>query len=133
VAVVCLFAVHLTGSRRQQLLQGPKTVLDLVALPPCPYESWPTDGRVETHHIELIFPNRIDYDERHRAICCPGSPEPRIAHFKDLLTGPPRSIVVLLQVLRFDLPPFGQPKDIGTFSFDKEGPLVHRAVMAHEL
>jgi hypothetical protein len=40
---------------------------------------------------------------------------------------------MLLQVLPFDLPPIGQLKDIGTFSFDEEGPLMHRDEMAHEL
>src|SRR5947208_17004956 len=100
--------MHLTGSRRQQVLQGPKTVLDRVAPLPCPYESWPTDGRVETHHIELIFPSRIDQDERHHAIGCTGGPEPRIAHFRDLLAVPPRPIAVPLQVVALELSSIGQ-------------------------
>ena len=36
VAIVRLFAVYLTGAGRQQVLQGPKTVLDPAATLPCP-------------------------------------------------------------------------------------------------
>src|SRR5437762_14270777 len=103
VAVVRIYVVHLTGPGRQQVFQGPKTVLDPVAPLPCPYEAWPADGRVETHHIELIFPSRIDHDERHHAIGCTGGPEPRIAHFRDLLAVPPRPLAVLLQVVALTL------------------------------
>src|ERR671915_1862240 len=44
VAVVRLFAVHLTGAGRQQVLQGPKTVLDPPATLPRPYEPGRTDS-----------------------------------------------------------------------------------------
>ena len=38
--------VHLTGSGRQQVLQGPKAVLKPVAPLPCTYEPWRTDSDV---------------------------------------------------------------------------------------
>src|SRR6266566_2383185 len=50
MAVVSILAVHLTSVGRQQLLQGPKTVLDPVAPLPCPDEPWPADRGVEAHH-----------------------------------------------------------------------------------
>ena len=43
MAVVGIFVVHLAGPSRQQVLQGPKTVLDPVAPLPCPQKprrSW---------------------------------------------------------------------------------------------
>src|SRR5713101_4729172 len=107
MAVVGLFAVHLAGAGGQQVLQRPKAVLDPVASLPCPYESWPADGRVETHHVELLLPGLTDHDERHRAIRRTGRPQPRIAHPRHLLAIPPRPIAVLLQVLALDLPPIG--------------------------
>src|SRR5262245_59953452 len=125
--------MRLTGPSRQQVLQGAKTVLDPVAPLPRPDEPRPADSRVETHHIELLLPGLTDYDEGNGAIRRTGGSQPRIALFRDLLAVPPRPIAVLLQVLPFDLPPIGQLKDIGTFSLDEEGPLVHRGDMAHEL
>jgi len=80
MAVVRLLAVHLTGPGRQQVLQGPKTVLDPVAPLPCPDESWPADGSLQTHHVELLLPGFTDHDERHRAIRRTGGSQPRIAH-----------------------------------------------------
>jgi hypothetical protein len=41
VAVVGIFVLHLMGTGRQKVLQGPKTVLDQVAPLPRPYEPWP--------------------------------------------------------------------------------------------
>ena len=38
MAAVGIFAVHLAGSRCQQVLQGPKTMFDPVAPLPCPDE-----------------------------------------------------------------------------------------------
>src|SRR2546426_4487663 len=121
MAVVSLFIMHLAGPGRQQVLQGPKTVFDPPAALPCPYEPWPADGRVETHHIELLLPGLTDYDERHCAIRRTGSTQPRIAHPRDLLTVPPRPIALLLQVLPLDLASVGQLKDIRAFSFHEEG------------
>src|SRR5687767_4975988 len=68
VAVVRTFAVHLTGSRRQQVLQGPKTVLDPVAPLPGSYEPLPAYCRVQTHHIELILLGLVNHDEDHGTI-----------------------------------------------------------------
>jgi hypothetical protein len=105
VTVVRLFGVHLTGSCRQQVLQGPKTVLDPVAPLPCLYELWSADGRVETHHIELLLPGLTDHDDRHRAIRRTGGPQPRIAHAGDLRAVTPGPRALLLQVTPLDLAP----------------------------
>src|SRR5688572_23611159 len=107
MAVVGIFAVHLTGPSRQQVFQGPKAVLNPVAPLPCPYESWSTNGRIGTHHVELLLPGLTDHDERHGAIRRARSPQPRIAHPRHLLAIPPRPLAVLLQVVAFDLPPIG--------------------------
>src|SRR5438309_276635 len=97
MAVVGILALHLTGPSRQQMLQGPKTILDPVAPLPCSYQPWPADGRVETHHVELLLPGLTDHDKGHGAIRRTGRSQPRIAHPWHLLTRPPRPLAVLLQ------------------------------------
>src|SRR5881628_1750522 len=103
MAVVRILAVHLAGPRRQQVLQSPKTVLDPPATLPRPYEPRPADGRVETHHVELLLPGFTDHDDRHRAIRRTGGPQTRIAHAGDLRAVTPGPIALLLQVLPLDL------------------------------
>src|SRR5215467_15545897 len=76
--IVRIFTVHLASPSRQQVLQGAKTVLDPVAPLPRPNESWAADGRVETHHVELLLPGFADHDDRHRPIRRTGRPQPRI-------------------------------------------------------
>src|SRR5215831_2192918 len=115
------------------MLQGPKTVLDPVAPLPGPDEPWPTDGRIETHHVELLLSGLTDDDDRHRTIRRTGRTQPRIAHPRHLLARPPRPPAVLLQVLPLDLTPIGQCEDIGTLPFHKECALMRGGHMAHEL
>src|SRR5438552_689118 len=124
MAVVGILALHLTGPSRQQMLQGPKTILDPVAPLPCSYQPWPADGRVETHHVELLLPGLTDHDKGHGAIRRTGRSQPRIAHPWHLRTRPPRPLAVLLQVMALDLPPIGQVEDIATLPFHKERPMV---------
>src|SRR5262245_45592838 len=133
MAVVGTLALHLTGSRRQQVLQGPKTMLDPVTPLPCPYQPWPADGRVETHHVELLLPGFTDHNERYRAIRRAGGLQPRIAHPRHLLAIPPQPIAVLLYVMPLDLPPIGQVEDIATLPFHEKCALVPRGHVAHEL
>src|SRR6266446_2349496 len=107
MAVVRLFAVHLTGSGRQQVLQGPKTIRDPVTPLPRPYEPRPAHGGFETHHVELILPVLNDHDERDRAIRRTGGPQPRIAHAGNLRAVTPGPLALLLQVTPLDLAPVG--------------------------
>src|SRR5215471_706993 len=99
--------MHLTGPGRQQMLQGPKAVLNPVPPLPGPDEPWPADGRGETHDVELLLLALTDHDEGHGAIRRTGGPQPRIAHPRHLLAVPPRPIAVLLHVVALDLPPIG--------------------------
>src|SRR5215813_11182500 len=131
--IVRIFTVHLASPSRQQVLQGPKTVLDPGAPLPRPNESWAADGRVETHHIELLFTRLLDYDERDRAIRRTGGPQPRIAYPRHLLARLPGPLAVLLQVMPLDLPPIGQCEGVGTLPFHEERALMDRRDMAHEL
>src|SRR5438876_12201038 len=117
MAVVGLLALHLTGPSRQQVLQGAKTVLDPGAPLPRPDEPRPADGRVETHHVELLLPGLTDHDEGHGAIRRTGRPQPRITYPRHLLTTPPRPITALLHIVTLDLPPIGQCEGIGTLPF----------------
>jgi hypothetical protein len=55
MAIVRIYAVHLAGASRQQVLEGPETMLNPMATPPRLDEPWPTDGHVETHHVELFI------------------------------------------------------------------------------
>src|SRR5215813_6043164 len=80
MAVVGILAVHLTGTCRQQVLQGPKTVLDPVVPLPGPDELRPADSSVETHHVALLLPGLLNHDEGHGGIRRTGGPQPRIAH-----------------------------------------------------
>src|SRR5262249_62412960 len=114
MAIVRILTLHLTGAGRQQVLQGPKAVLNPVAPLPGPDASWPADGRVETHHVELLLPGFADHDERHGPICRTGGPQPRIAHAGDLWALTPGPRAILLQVVALDLPPIGQLEAIGT-------------------
>src|SRR5262245_31473842 len=133
MAVVCLFAMYLTGTGRQQVLEGPKAVLDPVAPLPRPDEPRSADGRGKTHHVALLLPGLTDYDEGHDAIRRPGGAQPRIAHPRHLRTRPPGPLVVLLQIVALDLPPIGQCEGVGTLPFHQEGALVGRRDMAHAL
>src|SRR5262245_30970579 len=103
-----LLTVNLTGAGCQQILQGPKTVLDPVSPLPCPNQPRPANGRVETHQVELVLPRLLDYNERHRAIRRTGGPEPCIAHPRDLGAMTPGPIAGLLQVTPLDLAPVYQ-------------------------
>src|SRR6266850_3361458 len=124
MAVVDILAVHLTGSGRQQVLQGPKTVLDPMATLPRPYEPWPADRGVETHHVELLLPGLTDHEERHRAIRRTGRPQPCIAHARDLWAVTPGPIALMLQVIPFHPASVCQSEDIRAFPFNQEGSLV---------
>src|SRR5215510_3725753 len=115
------------------MLQGPKAVLDPVAPLPGPDEPWPTDGRIETHHVELLLSGLTDDDDRHRPIRRTGRTQPRIAHPRYLLARPPGPLAGLLQVTPFDLAPVWQCEDIGAFSFYQEDALVGGGHTAHEL
>src|SRR4029077_15880654 len=132
MAVVSILVLRLTGSRRQQVLQGPKTVLDPVAPLPRPDEPRRTDGGLQTHYVELLLPGCTDHDERHRAIRRTDGPQPRIAYTRNLGALTPGPSVVLLQVVALDLAPICQIEDIGAFSFYQEGALVGGGHMAHE-
>src|SRR6516164_7043084 len=132
MAVVRILVLHLTGSGRQQVLQGAKTVLDPVAPFPRSYKPWATDGGCETHHVELLLPGFADHDERHGAIRRTGRPQPRIAYPRHLLAVPPGPLVLVLQVTPLDLVSIGQFEGIGTLPFHKERALVGRGHMAHE-
>src|SRR5215468_11527443 len=133
MAVVSILAQYLTGPSRQQVLQGAKTVLDPVSPLPRPDEPRPADGRVETHHVELLLPGLTDHDKGHGAIRRTGGPQPRIAHPRHLRTRPPGPIAGLLQGTPLDLAPVWQREDIGTFPFYQESALVGAGQMAHEL
>src|SRR5215467_1281155 len=132
MAVVGIFTLHLTGTGCQQMLQSPKAVLDPVAPLPGPDEPRPADGRIETHHVELLLPGLTDYDDRHRTIRRTGRTQPRIAHPKHLRARPPGPIAGLLQVTPLDLAPVWQSEDIGTFPFYQESALVGAGQIAHE-
>src|SRR5262249_43360651 len=117
MAVGGILTVHLTSPSRQQVLQGAKTVLDPVPSFPGPDEPWPTDGRVETHHVELLLPGFTDDDDRHRTIRRTGRTQPRIAHPRHLRARPPGPLAGLLQVTPLHLAPIGQCEGVGTLPF----------------
>src|SRR5215471_19156604 len=125
--IVSVFTVRLTDTGCQQVLQGPKAVLNPVTLFPCPYKPWPADGGLQTHHVELLLPGYTDHDECHGPIRRTGGPQPRIAHAGDLRALTPEPIAELLQVVALDLAPIGQVEGVGTLPFHEERPLVgHR-------
>ena len=124
MTVIRIFVVHLTSASRQQVLQGPKAVLNPVAPLPCPYEPWPADGGVETHHVELLLPGFTDHEERHRTIRRTGRSQPHIAHPRDLRAVTPGPIAGLLQVTPLDLTSVWERKDIRRFPFHQEGAFV---------
>src|SRR5262245_18817031 len=133
MAVVGILALHLTGPSRQQVLQGAKTVLDPVPPLPRPDEPRPADGRVETHHVELLLPGLTDHDEGHGAIRRTGRSQPHIAHPRDLRAVTPGPIAGRLQVTALDLATVWQREDIRAFSFYQEGALVGGGYKEDEL
>src|SRR5215510_16345970 len=80
MAVVGILALHLTGPSRQQVLQGPKTVLYPTATLPRPYKARRTDRSLQTHHIILIDTGLLDNGDGHHPIRGTGGPQPRTAH-----------------------------------------------------
>src|SRR5262245_23265886 len=133
MAVVGILALHLTGPGRQQVLQGPKAVLNPMATLPCSYQPWSADGGFETHDVELLLPGLTDHEERHRAIGWTGRPQSRIAQPRHLLAMPPRPIAVLLQVVAFNLPPIKQIEDIVLFPSTRHVPWLVMATWGMSL
>src|SRR5262245_61363018 len=133
MAVVRRLALHLTGPRRQQVLQGSKTVLNPVAPLPCLDEPRAADGCFETHHVKLIYTALSDYDDGHRAIGWTGGSQPRIAYPRDLHAVAPGPIAWLVQVVPLDLASVWEREDIRRFPFHKQGALVCRSPMLHQL
>ncbi len=80
MAIVGILAVYWHAPAAASTSRFPKTVLDPVAPLPCPYEPWPADSRIETHHVELVLHGLLDDDEGHCAIRRTGGRQPRIAH-----------------------------------------------------
>src|SRR5215471_6363466 len=131
--IVGILAVHLAGHGGQEMLEGPKAVLDPMAPLPGPDEPRPADGCVETHDVVLLFPGLLHHDEGHGAICRTLRPQPYITHPRDLGAVTPGPLAVLLQVMALDLAPIGQCEGIGTLPFHEECALVRRGYVAHEL
>src|SRR5262249_33607226 len=123
----------LTGAGRQQVLQGPKTVLDPAATLPCPDEPRRTDGSLQTHHVILICTGLLDHGDSHCPIAGTGGPQPHITHSRHLRALTPGPLTGLLHVTPLDLAPIGQFESVGTLPFYEERPLVGRRDMAHEL
>src|SRR5215831_5979272 len=133
MAVVCIFTLHLTGAGCQQMLQGPKTILDPVAPLPCPYQPWPADVGCQTEQVVQRHTGLMDDDEGHGPIRGTGGPQPHITHSRHVRTLTPGPIALLLQVLPLALASIGQCEGVGTLPFHEECALVHRGYVAHEL
>src|SRR5262247_2297697 len=99
MAVVCLFAVHLTGAGRQQVLQGPEAVLNPVAPLPCPDEPRPADVSLHTEPVVQRYTGLMDDDDGHRPIRWTGGLQPYITHPRNLGAVTPGPIAELLQVV----------------------------------
>src|SRR4029434_9017254 len=99
MTVIGIFAVHLTGSGRQQVLQGPKAVLDPTATLPRPYEPRRTDGSLQTHHVILICTGLLDNGDSHCPIGGTGGPQPRVSHPRCLRAMTPGPRAWRLQVM----------------------------------
>src|SRR5215471_10953457 len=100
--IVGILAVHLAGHGGQEMLEGPKAVLDPMAPLPGPDEPRPADGCVETHDVVLLFPGLLHHEEGHGAIRRIHCPQPYITHPRDLKAVTPGSIALVLQVLPLD-------------------------------
>src|SRR5262245_51808936 len=133
MAVVRILTLYLTGPSRQQMLQGPKTVLDPVAPLPGPDEPWPTDVSLQTEQVIQRHTGLMDDNEGHGPTRWTGGPQPHITHSRHVRALTPGPIALLLQVLPLDLVPIGQGKGVGTLPFHEERALVGRGDVAHEL
>src|SRR5918912_3129853 len=133
MAVVYLFALYLTGSGRQQVLQGAKTVLNPVAPLPGPDEPRPADGSLHTEQVVQRHTGLMDDDDGHGPIRGTGGPQPHITHSRHMRALTPGPIALGLQVLPLDLASIGQCEGVGTFPFHEERALVRRGDVAHEL
>src|SRR5687768_11347872 len=103
MAVVGIFAVHLAGPGRQQVLQGSKTVLDPAAPSPPSNQLWSAPLGLQTHQVETVLARLIDDDHGHLAIGRTDGPKPRVPYPRlprMLMPAPP---LALDQVVAFDL------------------------------
>src|SRR5215468_4432285 len=103
MAVVSIFALHLTGPGGQQVLQGAKTVLNPGPPLPRPDEPRRTDGGLQTHHVILICAGLLDNRDGHRPIGGTGGSQPHITDPRDLRALTPGPIAWLLQIVALDL------------------------------
>src|ERR671938_1842934 len=107
MAVVYLFALYLTGSGRQQVLQGAKTVLNPVAPLPGPDEPQPADVSLHTEQVVQRHTGLMDDDDGHRPIRWTGGPQPHITHSRHVRARAPGPIAGLRQVTPLALAPLG--------------------------
>src|SRR5215467_9963456 len=133
MAVVGIFTLYLTGAGCQQMLQGPKAVLDPVAPLPCPYQPWPAVVGCKTEQVVQRHTGLMDDDDGHGPIPWTGGPQPHITHARHMRALMPGPLAGLLQVTALDLVPIGQCEGVGTLPFHEERALVGRRDMAHEL
>src|SRR5262245_55275414 len=113
MAIVGIFAAHLTGRGCEQVLEGPETVLDPVAPLPCPDEPRPADVGLQTEQVVQFHTGLMDDDDGHGPIRWTGGPQPYITHPRDLGAVTPGPLAGLLQVTPLDLAPICQLEYIG--------------------
>src|SRR6266545_7569333 len=113
MAIVGVFAVHLTGLGGQQMLQGPKDARHPMTPSPPSDQLWGAPLGLQTEQGETVLARLINDDHGHLAIGRTGSAKPHVTYPRlprMLLPAPP---LALDQVMAFDLSPIGQGKAIG--------------------
>jgi hypothetical protein len=125
--------VHLTGLRRQQMLERPKDKLNPVASTP-PADQWRcTQCRFQTQQIETVLARFIHDHDGHLAIGRARRSQTNVAYPGLPRMLPPVPVLAMEQVMPFDRVSISSGEGIGRLPLHKHGALLRLVHMLHAL
>src|SRR5712692_11858948 len=133
VPIVGVFAGHLTGLGRQEMLQRPKDQCDPVTPPPPPDQLRRAHRRFQTQQVQAVLSRFVHDDHGDRSIGLTLSPQARVAHprLPGMIT--PGPIRWLKEVTSLDPPSIGQGKHRGTLALHQQETRMLTMHMPHQL
>src|SRR5262249_47063733 len=108
IGILCLHLAYLGG---QEMLQGPKGLLNPAPSAPCPDEGGGWEVRRPVEQVVAVAPRLVEEPERDRAVGGAGRREAGISAPWQLGAVPPAPLLPGQQVGPCDLAPIGQVED----------------------